>query len=73
MLLPRSRPVVWAVSQVSMSTRASCAFSGAAQVQYIYLGPYWQAIVREETGQTIITRHNLKGLLDKLETLDRDR
>jgi hypothetical protein len=32
--LPRSRPVVWAFSQVSMSVRASWAFSGAAQVQY---------------------------------------
>ena len=34
LLLPRSRPMVWAFSQVSMSVRASWAFSGAAQVQY---------------------------------------
>jgi hypothetical protein len=38
--------------------------------EILYLGPYWQAIVREETGQTIITRHSLKQLLDKLESLD---
>jgi hypothetical protein len=39
-------------------------------VEIIYLGPYWQAIVREEVGQTVITRHSLKQLLDKLEALD---
>ena len=37
-------------------------------VEILYLGPYWQAIVREEAGQTIFTRHSLKGLLDKLES-----
>jgi hypothetical protein len=42
-------------------------------VEILYLGPYWQAIIREETGKTIITRHALKGLLDKLEALDRER
>jgi len=42
-------------------------------VEIIYLGPYWQAIIREESGQTIITRHALKGLLDKLEALDQER
>jgi hypothetical protein len=39
-------------------------------VEILYLGPYWQAIIREETGQTTITRHSLKSLLDKLESLD---
>jgi hypothetical protein len=39
-------------------------------VEIIYLGPYWQAIVREDAGQTIITRHSLKQLLDKLDALD---
>ena len=38
-------------------------------VEIIYLGPYWQAIIREETGQMIITRYSLKALLDKLESL----
>jgi hypothetical protein len=42
-------------------------------VEIIYLGPYRQAIIREEAGQTIITRHALKSLLDKLEALDRRR
>ena len=40
-------------------------------VEIIYIGPYWQAIIREENdGKTIITRHSLKALLDKLEALD---
>jgi hypothetical protein len=40
-----------------------------ADVEIIYLGPYRQAIIREEAGQTIVTRHSLKTLLDKLESL----
>jgi len=40
------------------------------ETEIIYLGPYWQAIIREDTGQTIITRYELKQLLDKLESLD---
>ena len=39
-------------------------------VEIIYIGPYWQAIVRErDDGKTIITRHSLKQLLDKLESI----
>jgi hypothetical protein len=39
-------------------------------VEILYFGPYWQAIIREENdGKTIITRLSLKQLLDKLETL----
>ena len=38
-------------------------------VEIIYIGPYWQAIVSEGEGKTIITRHSLKALLDKLESL----
>jgi hypothetical protein len=41
-------------------------------VEIIYLSPYWQAIVREDAGQTIITRPSLGKLLDKLESLDRE-
>jgi hypothetical protein len=38
-------------------------------VEIIYIGPYWQAIIRElGDGRTIITRHSLKALLDKLES-----
>jgi hypothetical protein len=38
-------------------------------VEIIYIGPYWQAIVSGGDGKTIITRHSLKALLDKLESL----
>jgi hypothetical protein len=40
-------------------------------VEILYMGPHWQAIVREETGQTVIVRYSLKQLLDKLEELTR--
>ena len=40
-------------------------------VEIIYVGTYWQAIVHEENdGKNIITRHSLKALLDKLESLE---
>lgn len=42
-------------------------------VEIIYLGSYWQAIIREEAGQIIVTRHSLKALLDKLEALDAEK
>ncbi len=42
-------------------------------VEILYLGPYWQAIIREGDGQTIITRIHLRDLLDKLEALDQER
>ena len=38
-------------------------------VEIIYLGRFWQAIIREDKGETIITRYELKQLLDKLEEL----
>jgi hypothetical protein len=41
-------------------------------VEIIYLGLYRQAIIHE-AGQVIATWHHLKGLLDKLEALDRER
>ena len=41
--------------------------------EILYLGPYWQAIIREESAQTIITRIHLRDLLDKLEALDREK
>ena len=44
--------------------------AGHPNVEIIYLGAYWQAIIREESGQTIITRYDLRSLLDKLESLD---
>jgi hypothetical protein len=40
------------------------------EVEIIYLGPYWQAIIHEDKdGKTIISRYSLKQLLDKLESL----
>ena len=39
-------------------------------VQVIYRGPFWQAIIPEVDGETVITRYDLKALLDKLESLD---
>ena len=33
-------------------------------------GSYWQAIVREDVGEIVITRYELRALLDKLESLD---
>lgn len=45
--------------------------AGHPSVEIIFPGPHWQAIIREGTGQAIITRFSLKSLLDKLEALDR--
>ncbi len=42
-------------------------------VEILYLGPYWQAILTEESGKTIITRIHLRDLMDKLESLDQER
>ncbi len=40
------------------------------EVEIIYIGPHWQAIIREENdGKHIIIRHSLKTLLDKLESM----
>jgi hypothetical protein len=37
------------------------------ETEIIYVGPYWQAIIHEDNdGMTIITRYELKALLDKL-------
>jgi hypothetical protein len=42
--------------------------SAHPNLEIIYLSPFWQAIVREDDGMTIITRTSLKRLLDKLES-----
>lgn len=41
--------------------------------EIVYAGSYWQAVITEEAGQVIVTRYDLKSLLDKLEALDRER
>jgi hypothetical protein len=50
------------------------AFEAAhPDVEITYHGPYWKAVITEETGQTVITRYELKNVLDKPEALDRER
>ena len=39
-------------------------------VEILYHGSYWQAIVREDAGEIVITRYELRALLDKLESLE---
>ena len=39
-------------------------------VEILYLGPYWKAIICEASGPTAITRVDLRRLLDELESLD---
>ena len=43
------------------------------KTEIIYIGPHWQAVLREDAGQTIITRHSLKQLMDKLEAIDEEK
>lgn len=42
-------------------------------VQITCHGRWWQAVIPEQNGETVITRYELKDLLDKLEALDRER
>ncbi len=42
-------------------------------VKITYHGGWWQAVIPEEAGETVISRYELKALLDKLEALDRER
>jgi hypothetical protein len=42
--------------------------------EILYIGPYWQAIIREhDDGLTVITRTDLHRLMDKLESLDEEK
>ena len=47
--------------------------AGHPDVEITYHGPYWKAVITEGTGQTTVTRYELKDVLDKLEALDRER
>lgn len=38
--------------------------------EILYHGSHWEAIVRDDTGEIVITRFELRALLDKLESLD---
>jgi hypothetical protein len=42
------------------------------EVEIMYHGPWWQAVIREDDGETTITRYHLQSLLDKLESLGAD-
>ena len=44
--------------------------AGHPNVEIIYHGPHWEAVIREDSGETSINRYELRGLLDKLESLD---
>jgi hypothetical protein len=39
-------------------------------VTITYHRTYWQAVIREQDGETVVSRYELKALLDKLESLD---
>jgi len=39
-------------------------------VKITYHGGWWQAVIPEDAGETVISRYELKALLDKLESLD---
>jgi hypothetical protein len=68
LMVPRGEPEY--IDQVPRRAAYEAAHPAA---EIIYLGPYWQAIIREGDGQTIITRRSLKALFDKLEALDAER
>ena len=42
-------------------------------VKITYHGGWWQAVIPEDAGETVVSRYELKALLDKLESLDRER
>jgi hypothetical protein len=37
------------------------------EVRITYLGPAWQAVIPKENGEDVITRFDLRALLDTLE------
>jgi hypothetical protein len=40
------------------------------EVLIVFLGPAWQAVVPTEAGEDVLTRYELRGLLDVLEQRD---
>lgn len=47
------------------------AFEAAhPDVEITYNGPFWQAVIQQDVGETLITRYELSALLDKLEQMD---
>jgi len=46
------------------------AFEAAhPDVEITYNGPFWQAVIQQDVGETLITRYELSALLDKLEQM----
>ena len=47
------------------------AFEAAhPDVEITYNGPFWQAVIQQDVGETLITRYELSALLDKLEQME---
>jgi hypothetical protein len=47
------------------------AFEAAhPDVEITYNGPFWQAVLQQDVGETLITRYELGALLDKLEQME---
>ncbi|MGH3188663.1 MAG: hypothetical protein ACRDPY_21490 [Streptosporangiaceae bacterium] len=42
-------------------------------VKITYHGGWWQAVIPEDAGETVVSRYELRALLDKLESLDAER
>lgn len=40
-------------------------------VKITYFGPHWRAVIPEDDAETVVTRFELKALLDNLESLER--
>ena len=39
-------------------------------VRISYLGPAWQAVIPRQDGEQVVTRFDLRELLDKLESME---
>ncbi len=53
--------------------RREASETAHADVKITYHGGWWQAVIPEDNGETVVSRYELKALLDKLEALDQER
>jgi hypothetical protein len=65
----------WARGERSQLTSTRCRAGWRTRPhtrtwRFTYHGGWWQAVIREDAGETVISRYELKALLDKLESLD---
>ena len=71
-----ARTTTWACTRApsprTTPTRAPWkAFEAAhPDVEITYNGPFWQAVIQQDVGETLITRYELSALLDKLEQME---